>query len=525
VLPIIASLQRFVVSSTGGIVTMLRASCYALVAPLALAAGSVASEGLTHDSWSAPPSVTDLGADVLPQAVSDNGKVVVGFSVRANDSGVFRWSRNSGVKTIGGEVAGRVDVSADGRTIGGTVITDRKEAAYWTEQQGWIPLSAMENLVPALPGWDTITYAISADGRRLAGGTFPPPVNYNWERAFSFNPDTWTDRWADFGWQELPILGKGGLAAAMSTSNDGRTQVGSAAELGLWFVAARWRDGHIEALRDRNGERLGGESVVCNSDCNVIVGGGGGSSAVNPILAWRLKSGRHESACHFEPLKGPKLLALRHYAYGVNDPGTIVTGAYYFDVVDESGFARNTAKGFLWLEHGHGGTLVDLQQYLASRKQTFFARWLDIVPVAVSADGRYLVGWGADEQERLRGWRIDFGSAPRPSWSLPPSSSYTRCPKGGRSDHDTLLTSDEDTSTSQSQPWPTIEGTYRSADNHNYRVSARGNGGSHLVSLGGDHYYDLNLRARLTFVRDSAGVVKAIHERGGAGRMWYRIPP
>ena len=149
-------------------------------------------------AFAATPTVIDVGENMLPQSVSDDGTVVVGISIREDKPGVFRWLRGSGLQVIGGVAVGRPDVSADGRTIAGTVATDGLEAAFWTEQQGWVPLSATD-LVPALPGWATVSQTISADGRRLAGSTVPPPVDYGWERAFSFNPDTWDDRWAE--WQ------------------------------------------------------------------------------------------------------------------------------------------------------------------------------------------------------------------------------------------------------------------------------------------------------------------------------------
>jgi hypothetical protein len=164
---------------------------------------------------SAPPTVVDLGENMLPQSVSDSGAVVVGLSFAEDNPGVFRWTPRGGTQLIGGLVAGRPDVSADGTTIAATVVAEGIEAAFWTERSGWVPLSATD-LVPALPGWASVPHVISANGKRLAGGTIPPPVDYGWERAFSFNPDTWDDRWADYGWQELPKAGKGRVASTSS---------------------------------------------------------------------------------------------------------------------------------------------------------------------------------------------------------------------------------------------------------------------------------------------------------------------
>ena len=201
---------------------MLRMSTCGLIGLTALGVGT---------ALGAVPTFTSLGTELLAQSVSDDGKVIAGTSIRERNPGVFRWTADSGVKVIGGLTAGKPDVSADGTTIAGTVFTDRAEAAFWKQSTGWVPLSATE-LVPALPGWDTASQAISANGRRLAGGTTPPPVDYGWVRAFSFNPDTWTDRYADFGWSELPLAGKGGIASALGISNNGRVQVGMASDRG-----------------------------------------------------------------------------------------------------------------------------------------------------------------------------------------------------------------------------------------------------------------------------------------------------
>ena len=77
----------------------------------------------------------------------------------------------------------------------------------------------------------------------------PPPVIFGRTRAFSFNPDTWVDRWADFGWQELPMLRKGSLAEATAISDDGLVQVGiSTTGTSSAYRAVIWIDGRIREL-------------------------------------------------------------------------------------------------------------------------------------------------------------------------------------------------------------------------------------------------------------------------------------
>jgi uncharacterized membrane protein len=500
---------------------MLRSSRLSLACLLALC---------TSPAWSAGPVLTDLGAGALPQSISDDGRVVVGIQL-ADDAeqalGTFRWVSGAGKAVIGPFFGGRPTVSADGGTVGGAVSTDRVEPAFWTAISGWQPLS-QTGLIPGLPGWDSTPSAISANGKRLAGGTTPPPVDWGWVRAFSFNPDTWTDRWADYGWAELPLMRKASVATATAISNDGLVQAGMNNDFNGAFRAVRWTDGRIEELLDANGRRLGGESVACNADCSVIVGGGGGSSAVRPILAWRVRTGGNAPACYFQPMD-PTLEALRHYAYDTSENGNVVVGAYYFNVPDpESGWIRNVAKGFLWLGDARGGTLVDVQEYLALLGQKALSGWTDVVPTAVSADGRHLIGWGADATGVVRGWRVDFGTAPRATGPVPATAAHTRCPTTGAKPTGTAAAASTD-----ELPRVGPDGTYRTANGKRYTVATRGLhvfGGpdkqrmTRLLPLGGDHYFDPQARMRVGFVRDASGLVTDLRQQQrGQAQRWKRI--
>ena len=472
----------------------------------------------------AAPVVTDLGENNAVQAISNDGRVAVGlllvFDGAPGDTGVSRWTAATGTQAIGGLVAGRPEVSASGAIIAGTVESDRPEAAFWTESGGWTPLSEYK-LVPPLPGWTTISSAISGNGQRLAGGTTPPPVDFGHTRGFSFNPDDWIDRWADFGWLELPKARKGSFAEATGISDDGLVQVGSSTDLGGAFRAVRWRDGRVQELFDVHGLRLGGESVRCNRNCELVVGGGGGSSAVNPVLAWRLLPGGRIPACYFRPHSGPPLPALRYYAYDTSEAGDVVIGAYYYDEIPPGGgFARNVAKGWLWIGDERGGTMHELHTYLSGLGQDHFEGWFNVVPTGVSADGRYLVGWGDDADGVLRGWRIDFGATPTVRG---PSADYTACPSS-RLTPPPLAANTAGAGVLKADYRDPPSGEFRSKGGQRYHVQPRGMrlyGGvragslAELVSLGGDYYYDPAARARLSFVRDRAGFIQGVHERRG----------
>lgn len=482
----------------------------------------------------AAPVVTDLGDDHLPQAVSDDGAVVTGLLVNYDGGpgpvGVSRWTAATGTQPIGGLASGRPDVSADGSVIAGTVEVEGVPQAAFHRGGAWHTLLD-SGLIPAPPGWSTEARGLSANGERLAGATTPPPVDFGRSRGFSFNPDTWEDRWADYGWQELPYPRKGSLGWASGISDDGLVQVGTASDIGGALRAVRWRDGRVESLVDSTrgggGALLGGESVRCDRDCTTIVGGGGGSSAVQPVLAWRLQVQGGRPACHIRPLSGPPLEALRYYAYDTSDGGGVIAGAYYYNV-PEGGFIRNVARGFLFTGDADGGTVHDLHAYLAGQGVMHFDGWENVVPTGLSADGRYLVGWGDDAEGDLRGWRIDFGAVPL---ARGPAADRTDCPRLGGRRIDAIASGDAAVpagvagataaSAGTIAPPALPAGDFAGSDGRRVRFEADearlvrvdGRRRVPLLALGGDHYYDAAARVRWQVVRDRSGAVVAVARR------------
>ena len=492
----------------------------------------------------AAPVVTDLGEGNLVQSVSDDGAVVAGLRVLydggAGKQGVTRWTAATGTRLIGGSTEGFPAVSADGRVIAATLpgadAAAVTEAAFWSEAEGWKRISEFE-MIPALPGWATRANAVSANGERLAGVTAPPPVDFGNIRAFSFNPDTWTDRWADYGWQELPMIRKGSFSEATAISDDGLIQAGiSTTGTSSAFHAVVWTDGRIRQLHDGSGAALGGESVACNRDCSVIVGGGGGNSMFQPVLAWRyLADGRGGgNACHFNPETTANTTALRYYARATSENGGIVAGTYYYDEVPPGGgLARNVAKGFLWIGDANGGTMHELTAYLAGLGLAPFQEWLNVNVTDVSNDGRYLVGWGDDAQGVTRGWHIDFGGTPVATGG---KEDYTACPKRSRLKPPVLPRvataaagpGDASAAVDRELPFGRFQAVRGGPA---YVVEPRGirlYGGVHrgrmvaLRSLGGDQYLDPATGLRLAFARDRRGLVTGLTERreGTVAQTW-----
>ncbi|WP_157515196.1 hypothetical protein [Luteimonas abyssi] len=406
------------------------------VSALAAALALVLIPTLAH---AAPPTLTDLGAHHYVQDVSDDGAVAVGlFDDRDTGTiGVSRWTETGGTDVIGGlgrnPGAGSPAVSADGSRIAATVSGDVTTAAFWSEAEGWQPIDGL-GFLPPYPGWGTYANAISADGQRLAGGTIAAPVTLGRMRAFSYNPDDWQDRWSDFGWQELPLLRKGSFSEATAISNDGTVQAGrSTTGISSAFRAVMWKDGRVSELPGYGDDHLGGESVACNGDCSVIVGGGGGNSAFAPVLAWRYRPADvRRPACHLQPHADAPRDALRYYARSTSEDGNVIVGSYHYNQVSDDGWIRNLSKGFIWIGDATGGTMHDLQGYLTRLGQPGLAGWQDLNATGLSADARYLVGWGVDAAGTPRGWRVDFGGAPRATGG---AEDRTRCPTSLKPPH------------------------------------------------------------------------------------------
>lgn len=482
------------------------------------------------------PVVTDLGADNYVQAVSDDGAVVVGIQVRFDvdpaGNGVTRWTAAGGTRVIGGLASGRPDVSADGRTIGATVMADRPIAAFWTEAGGWKTLAEQE-MIPPLPGWETHANAISANGTRLTGFTVPSPVDYYQYRGFSYNPDDAIDRWVDFGWAELPMLRKGTYSEATDTSTDGLVQVGiSTTGFSSAYHAVIWEQGDIRQLRDAAGIALDAGTLRCNADCSVIAGGGGGYSAFEPVLAWRyLRSERGDRVCHFNPHQGVNRTALRYQSYATSASGNVIAGSYYFDDVPPGGgWARNVAKGFLWIGTETGGTMHDLQTYLRGLGQRALDGWPEVEVTGMSANGRYLVGWGIDASETVRGWRIDFGATPR---ATGPRADYTSCPPRTKPPRTQTLAAADAPAPDQARFVDQPSGEFGTGRSQRYFVEPHGArllGGARrdrlqaLLPLGGGRYLDRSSGMLIAFTRDREGVVTDLHARRGTAGAGLRLP-
>ena len=205
----------------------------ALIAPIcSLAFGETAF---------AQPSFTSLGAlpdrrlETYANAVSADGRIVVGYRDAAGAIEAFRWTANDGVVGLGGLRGGSglsraFGISADGSTIVGEsmwptppgTIGWGPQAFSWTADTGMVGLGL-------LPGSNsTRATAVSANGSVIVGdNSFFSPVR----RAFR-----WT---AAEGMIEIARQANGAFSIATDVSADGSVVVGTSDNEAFRWTATR----------------------------------------------------------------------------------------------------------------------------------------------------------------------------------------------------------------------------------------------------------------------------------------------
>jgi len=125
------------------------------------------------------------------QAVSPDGKTVVGFSSGPDWAQPFRWTEVEGMTSLGAlpddtrQIGKALDVSADGQTVVGMAssVNGVFEAFRWTAATGMQPLGD-------LPGglFESTAYDVSDDGRVVVG--FGSSTRFRISEAFIWQAET-----------------------------------------------------------------------------------------------------------------------------------------------------------------------------------------------------------------------------------------------------------------------------------------------------------------------------------------------
>lgn len=300
----------------------------------------------------------------VAQAVSADGKSVVGGSMTAFGQQAFRWTQPEGMIWLE-PMFSAAAVSADGDLIVGGPYR-------WTRAGG------METLDLLLPngGYGSGAHGVSADGGVIVGYGFRGA-----ER--TIEAFLWTEASGTIG---LGFLPGGHTSYAEGVSADGLVVVGNSSE-----QAYRWTaEEGMTPLGDLNGGLVQSFAVAVSADGSVIVGESD-SDYLDPFedreaFRWTESIGMvglgylHENPAYSS-------------AAAVSADGRVVVGV---------SATLNDEEAFVWdAQHG----MRSLQQLLLDAGVTNLEGWQLNRAWGISADGTVIVGSGYNPEGNTEAWR------------------------------------------------------------------------------------------------------------------------
>lgn len=295
------------------------------------------------------------GSLSVANAVSADGSVVVG----ASNERAFRWTQSTGMVDLGGDGISARGVSADGSVVVGA-MGPLLEAFRWTAETGMIGLGT-------LPGGGTTNASgVSADGSVVVG------TSVEHEAPGTIQAFRWT---AGDGMTGLGFLAGDVQSQANAVSGDGSVVIGFSLYLapGEGFTRAfRWtEDGGMVGLLPSVSDSF---AEAVSADGSVVVGG----NDARPFR-WTATGG--------EAIPGIDTGT----ASGVSGDGSVVVGNGVMGTLGSTVFVWDA-------EHG----TQSLLQMLADDPD--LAGWRLEAALAISSDGRTIVGYGRNPDGNLEAW-------------------------------------------------------------------------------------------------------------------------
>jgi len=316
----------------------------------------------------------------MPWDISADGSVVVGESGSANGGEAFRWTAATGMVGLGDLGGGEfyssaIRVSADGSVVVGASRSptsgSRVEAYRWTAATGMVGMGY-------LPGGESSSVAsgVSGDGSVVAGVS-TSDLSPSFGEAFRWTGATGLVGLGALSGSEGPASVPWGISA------DGTVVVGWAfSENGR--EAFRWTESEgMVGMGDLPGFFFDSWATDVSADGSVIVGLADGAGPTS--FRWTAATGMVDL--------GKPAGALGSQAWGVSADGSVVVGdaALPGNIVptiwDESHGMRNLGDVLVDLGLGPEMAGWDLEQ-----------------AVAVSADGKTIVGWGYNPAGDEEAW-------------------------------------------------------------------------------------------------------------------------
>lgn len=237
--------------------------------------------GLVAFTWTPSTGMVSLDQSLLIRrsadaaAVNRDGSVIVGSwdSERTGLKRAFRWTRKTGIVTLGilpgADRSNARAVSADGRVVVGC----SERAFRWTERTGMV----------ALPGGRTIfgATAMSADGRMVFGEEYGPDGSH----VIRWDEDGTITRYAKplgaVGASVQAVSPDGSIAVGNYSFVFGRTAKNVQMQAAVWYSPT-----HLVSLGFLHGGKFSKATAV-NADGSVVVGVATDGAAENQSTAFR----------------------------------------------------------------------------------------------------------------------------------------------------------------------------------------------------------------------------------------------
>jgi probable HAF family extracellular repeat protein len=307
--------------------------------------------------------------DSRAYGVSADGAVVAGTGTGASGNEAFRWTRETGMLSLG-EATSASDVSADGSVVVGQVGS---QAFRWTHETGIVGLGDF----PRGPFY-SLANAVSADGSIVVG-----------RGATDFCTRGCRNIFPPFRWTQASGMTRVNMGTAIDISGDGSVIVGGSSQASSWTQA-----GGAVGLGDLPDGTLNSHSFGVSADGSVIVGQGN-SAAGAEAFRWTQDDG----------MVGLGILPGFDFslAQDVSADGSIVVGSVGFDVTYAGAFIWDATHGtrnlhdVLINEVGLGASLIGWNLDYAS---------------AISGDGRVIVGYGTNPNGEREAWIARIASGP-----------------------------------------------------------------------------------------------------------------
>lgn len=339
---------------------------------------------------SAAASAAELTVIFAPGAymtgVSADGKVVSGYGGQ-----YFYWTKKTDTIFIGGIPPGAMGaggssaVSADGTRILGNVQNNdgKVEAAIW--QVGgvdWQPIGTLGSYcdINSSTGW-----GMSGNGQTVVGGVYP---SFCTHRAMKWSQGgTMSTLFSWFGW----------TTRANGANHDGSVVFGWQ-DIDTGFRQGCIWTGNVQTrLATTAGVRMG-EAQCCTADGATIFGFGDFNDGNGQVPY------RWTSATKAVPL-GPDPEAAPGYATGCSADGSVVACFFRWGPPAVSG------EGYAWIQ---GRGFVPLEQLAAEAGIDVTPGVRLSLPLAVSADGKTIVGSGRNELNQQVIFVLDLHAAAAP---------------------------------------------------------------------------------------------------------------